>query len=73
VLVQHTVRLGPHSKGDDTRPTGELDRLRRLDWLQRYAEAYPERFAAADARARQRVAEVSAEVLARPLARGAAA
>ncbi|MFJ8832152.1 thiamine pyrophosphate-dependent dehydrogenase E1 component subunit alpha [Micromonospora aurantiaca] len=73
VLVQHTVRLGPHSKGDDTRPAGELDRLRRLDWLQRYAEAYPERFAAADARARQRVAEVSAEVLARPLARGAAA
>ncbi|GHJ15479.1 thiamine pyrophosphate-dependent dehydrogenase E1 component subunit alpha [Micromonospora sp. AKA38] len=70
VLVQHTVRLGPHSKGDDSRDADELRELRRLDWLERYATAYPEQFSAADARARRRVADVSAEVLSRPLVSG---
>lgn len=28
-LVLHTWRFGPHSKGDDTRPTAELERVRR--------------------------------------------
>ncbi|WP_431930576.1 thiamine pyrophosphate-dependent dehydrogenase E1 component subunit alpha [Micromonospora sp. RP3T] len=70
VLVQHTVRLGPHSKGDDSRAADELRELRRLDWLERYATAYPEQFSAADARARRRVADVSAEVLSRPLVSG---
>ncbi len=73
VLVQHTVRLGPHSKGDDSRPADEVRRLRHLDWLQRYAAAYPPQFSAADARARQRVAEISAAVLARPLVSGGVA
>jgi TPP-dependent pyruvate/acetoin dehydrogenase alpha subunit len=27
-LVLHTWRFGPHSKGDDTRPVGEVERLR---------------------------------------------
>jgi TPP-dependent pyruvate/acetoin dehydrogenase alpha subunit len=27
-LILHTVRFGPHSKGDDTRPAGEIARLR---------------------------------------------
>lgn len=27
-LILHTCRFGPHSKGDDTRPKAELDRLR---------------------------------------------
>ena len=26
-MVVHTCRFGPHSKGDDTRPAGEVDRL----------------------------------------------
>ncbi|MFI6133698.1 thiamine pyrophosphate-dependent dehydrogenase E1 component subunit alpha [Micromonospora sp. NPDC051141] len=73
VLVQHTVRLGPHSKGDDSRAADELRELRRLDWLERYAAAYPEQFSAADARARRRVADVSAEVLSRPLVNGGVA
>lgn len=73
VLVQHTVRLGPHSKGDDSRAADELRELRRLDWLERYATAYPEQFSAADARARRRVADVSAEVLSRPLVSGGVA
>jgi TPP-dependent pyruvate/acetoin dehydrogenase alpha subunit len=28
-LILHTQRLGPHSKGDDTRPPEEIERLRR--------------------------------------------
>ena len=28
-LVLHTYRFGPHSKGDDTRSTGEIDRLKQ--------------------------------------------
>jgi TPP-dependent pyruvate/acetoin dehydrogenase alpha subunit len=28
-LVLHTCRFGPHSKGDDTRPTSEVERLRQ--------------------------------------------
>jgi pyruvate dehydrogenase E1 component alpha subunit len=27
-LILHTCRFGPHSKGDDTRPSTEVDRLR---------------------------------------------
>jgi TPP-dependent pyruvate/acetoin dehydrogenase alpha subunit len=27
-LILHTARFGPHSKGDDTRPEGEITRLR---------------------------------------------
>ncbi|MFE9655513.1 thiamine pyrophosphate-dependent dehydrogenase E1 component subunit alpha [Micromonospora sp. NPDC006431] len=73
VLVQHTVRLGPHSKGDDSRPADEIRRLRHLDWLQRYAVAWPAQFSAADAQARQRVAEISAAALARPLVSGGVA
>jgi TPP-dependent pyruvate/acetoin dehydrogenase alpha subunit len=46
-LILNTVRFGPHSKGDDTRPEGEVSRLRaerdplaihgaRLSFEQRY-------------------------------------
>jgi TPP-dependent pyruvate/acetoin dehydrogenase alpha subunit len=36
-LVLNTLRLAPHSKGDDTRPAGELTRLRARDPLPRFA------------------------------------
>jgi pyruvate dehydrogenase E1 component alpha subunit len=68
VLVLHTTRLGPHSKGDDTRPAEEVDRLWADDWLAGYARHFAEQFAAADKRARRRVDDVVATVLARPLA-----
>lgn len=70
VLVAHTTRLGPHSKGDDTRPAEEVARLWAQDWLTAYARRFPEQFEAADERARQRVDAVVAAVLARPLAAG---
>jgi pyruvate dehydrogenase E1 component alpha subunit len=66
VLEFATVRLGPHSKGDDTRSEQELRELRQLDWAVRYARHHPDQFAEADAAARARVATVVADVLARP-------
>lgn len=65
VVEFRTDRLGPHSKGDDSRPRDELDQLRRRDWYERYAAAYPEQFGPADERQRERVAAVVREVSAR--------
>ena len=39
-----TGRLGPHSKGDDTRTAAELAAARERDWYPRYAAAFPEQF-----------------------------
>jgi TPP-dependent pyruvate/acetoin dehydrogenase alpha subunit len=63
VLEFVTHRLGPHSKGDDTRTDAELGRVRAADW---HARGSGERFAAADAAAAARIAGVVAEVAARP-------
>lgn len=63
-LVTH--RLGPHSKGDDTRPAGERERVRAADWYSRYQAAHPDQFTPADAAARDRVAAVVSQVFARP-------
>ncbi|GIH26666.1 dehydrogenase [Acrocarpospora phusangensis] len=61
-----THRLGPHSKGDDTRPP---DQVRALpDWY-RTAEPDPLVFATADEAARARVAGIVRDVAARPLSR----
>lgn len=62
-----TVRLGPHSKGDDTRDSETLEQLRARDWYRHYASALGERFHRADARQRARVAEIIDDVEARPL------
>ena len=73
VIEFRTHRLGPHSKGDDTRDPAELARLRAADWYPRFAAADPDRFAACDARQRRLVGEVVREVLSRPLVQGGAA
>ena len=62
-----TRRLGPHSKGDDTRPAEQLERLRAGDWYQRYARDHPERFQRLDRQARERMAAVAEDVAARGL------
>ncbi|HUC22341.1 MAG TPA: thiamine pyrophosphate-dependent dehydrogenase E1 component subunit alpha [Streptosporangiaceae bacterium] len=62
-----TVRLGPHSKGDDTRSGGELEALREQDWLRAYQRSEPERVAAADVRQRRRVAQLIESVRQQPL------
>ncbi|GIJ24289.1 thiamine pyrophosphate-dependent dehydrogenase E1 component subunit alpha [Micromonospora lutea] len=62
-----THRLGPHSKGDDSRSPAELRAVRAADWALRYAAAHPEQFERIDAEQSRRVEQVVAEVLARPL------
>jgi acetoin:2,6-dichlorophenolindophenol oxidoreductase subunit alpha len=74
VVIEVAVdRLGPHSKGDDTRDLAEIDALHRRDWYTRYREALGRRFADADAAARERVAAVARDVLGRPFAQWPAA
>ncbi|WP_433225108.1 thiamine pyrophosphate-dependent dehydrogenase E1 component subunit alpha [Microtetraspora malaysiensis] len=63
-----THRIGPHSKGDDTRSPAEIERARRSDWHARYAAADSERFARIDQEQRAFVDRLVAEVAARPLA-----
>jgi acetoin:2,6-dichlorophenolindophenol oxidoreductase subunit alpha len=62
----HTVRLGPHSKGDDTRAEPELADARAREWSVEYARHFGDQFAAADARQRARIADLVADVSARP-------
>ena len=71
VIEFHTSRLGPHSKGDDTRSPDEVARLRERDWYARYARAHPRHFEQWDERVRREVDALSDEVLARPPAPGA--
>jgi 2-oxoisovalerate dehydrogenase E1 component len=73
VVEVETTRLGPHSKGDDTRPRERVAELARRDWYRRYAEAFPERFRATDARQAAAVERLVAEVSARPPSDGRAA
>lgn len=61
-------RLGPHSKGDDTRPPEELAELQKRDWYRQYSHCYPEHFGRLDDEARRRMQDVIADVAARPLA-----
>ncbi|MDT0266585.1 thiamine pyrophosphate-dependent dehydrogenase E1 component subunit alpha [Streptomyces sp. DSM 44915] len=72
VVEFRTHRLGPHSKGDDTRDAEWLARVADQDWYGRYARAEPGRFAAHDAAQRESVDRLAAEVLARPPASGVA-
>lgn len=67
VVEFDTVRLGPHSKGDDTRDEAEVQALRARDWCAAYEKAFPEQFATADAKARHTVDGAVAEVISREL------
>jgi pyruvate dehydrogenase E1 component alpha subunit len=67
VVEFRTDRLGPHSKGDDTRDPAELDRIRAADWALAYRAAHPEHYHRVDADQVRRVAAVTADVLSRPL------
>jgi acetoin:2,6-dichlorophenolindophenol oxidoreductase subunit alpha len=70
VAVFHTVRLGPHSKGDDSRDASSLAALAGLDWLHTYTRTDPTAVARADDRARARVAQLTTTVAARGPADG---
>lgn len=66
VLEFATVRLGPHSKGDDTRDAAELEQIRRDDWAVRYRASHHEQFARVDGEQRELVQRLIADVVARP-------
>jgi acetoin:2,6-dichlorophenolindophenol oxidoreductase subunit alpha len=61
-----TRRLGPHSKGDDTRDEASLAEARDQDWYAAYRAAWPELFERVDSAQRERVAQVISDVLSRP-------
>jgi pyruvate dehydrogenase E1 component alpha subunit len=66
IVEFETIRLGPHSKGDDTRPPEQIALLRERDWLAQYTKLMPGRVAAADAAQRERVGRLVAAVRERP-------
>jgi acetoin:2,6-dichlorophenolindophenol oxidoreductase subunit alpha len=66
VVEFDTVRLGPHSKGDDTRLARELDALQARDWATRYAATHLAQFEVVDARQRRLVTETVRLVSGRP-------
>jgi acetoin:2,6-dichlorophenolindophenol oxidoreductase subunit alpha len=69
VLEFDTQRLGPHSKGDDTRDAATLAAIRVLDWLPRYRSADPVRFERVEAAVRAKLAGVLQDVERRPASR----
>ncbi|MER7455985.1 thiamine pyrophosphate-dependent dehydrogenase E1 component subunit alpha [Micromonospora sp. NPDC126480] len=62
-----TRRVGPHSKGDDTRSPEELRAIEGQDWYRRYARHHPAQFQRLDLAVREQLADVVREVTARPL------
>lgn len=62
-----THRLGPHSKGDDTRDPGLIAQAADHDWHGHYAAAFPDQFRTSDERQRRRVDAVVREITDRPL------
>lgn len=67
VIEFRTFRLGPHSKGDDTRPAEVVEDIRQHDWCHRYAIEFPVQFKRCDDEMRDRIDHVAAEVAAWPL------
>ena len=65
-----THRLGPHSKGDDTRAESVVRAAREHDWYPRYRSAEPERVDRLDSAAIELVERVARDVAERPLVKG---
>jgi pyruvate dehydrogenase E1 component alpha subunit len=61
-----TRRVGPHSKGDDSRTREQLAQVADGDWARRYAVRFPEQYARADAQAGARIEAIVRDVSARP-------
>lgn len=66
VVEFETHRIGPHSKGDDTRPEEALRQVQEQDWYGRYAAQFPDLWQHWDTRMRTFVDQVADEVIARP-------
>jgi pyruvate dehydrogenase E1 component alpha subunit len=57
-----TPRLGPHSKGDDTRNPTQMDIIRQTDWYVQYVARYSDQLTAIEAEARLEIDHVLADV-----------
>jgi acetoin:2,6-dichlorophenolindophenol oxidoreductase subunit alpha len=68
VVEFKTQRLGPHSKGDDTRPSEQRKALEEADWLHRYRAHYPDQVHVSELAQRSVLRRVAEEILARPQA-----
>jgi len=66
-LITH--RVGPHSKGDDTRSESDRAAVADADWYRRYPVGRAEQFERLDAAARDLVDAVADDVTARPPSR----
>jgi acetoin:2,6-dichlorophenolindophenol oxidoreductase subunit alpha len=64
-----TQRLGPHSKGDDTRDAKQIEALRARDWYGIYKRQLGSDFEALDEAVTAAIEHIRGEVDARPLAR----
>lgn len=63
-----TTRLGPHSKGDDSRPLNERQAAGESDWLARYRRHHGAQVEAAELVQQSRLLRLADEIIARPLA-----
>lgn len=66
IVEFETHRLGPHSKGDDSRDERQLAIIRKHDWYQLYQEQYPAQFTSLDRGIRTRVADIVQQVERQP-------
>ncbi|MEA2899681.1 MAG: acetoin:2,6-dichlorophenolindophenol oxidoreductase subunit alpha [Bradyrhizobium sp.] len=66
VITFETMRLGPHSKGDDTRTADEIARARQRDVLTCYEVKFPEQYAAIRTRVDDEITTLARRVLDRP-------
>jgi pyruvate dehydrogenase E1 component alpha subunit len=58
VVEFRTMRLGPHSKGDDTRAASEIKAMRARDWWEQYSLLAPDRFQTIDEQQRSHIQDV---------------
>lgn len=67
IIEFDTCRLGPHSKGDDTRSQDELTELHTYDWYTFYRDHYVQQFQPLEQHVRAYIQGIVAEIEARPL------
>lgn len=67
VLEFETNRVGPHSKGDDTRPPEVLEAIREWDWYTRYQQQSNAQFEAVETKVKANILALVNTIEARPL------
>ena len=67
VIEFQTFRVGPHSKGDDTRPEEVVEDARRHDWCYEYSLEFPAQFTRCDDEMHAQIDHIAEVVAALPL------